>query len=75
MQSHDDEDEWRDDGDELGMIDCPNCREEVYEETERCPHCGHYLTQEEDTPGRQPWWIIVGAVACLAVALGWIFGR
>jgi hypothetical protein len=54
-------------------IECPHCGAEVYEEAERCPHCERYLSQE-DAPGRKPWWIIVGALLCLAVALTWAIG-
>jgi hypothetical protein len=44
----------------------------VYEEAERCPHCATYLS-EEDAPARKPWWVIVGALAGLAVAAVWIW--
>ncbi len=51
---------------------CPNCRASIYEGSEQCPACGHYLTEEG--PGRRPWWIIVGLALALAMAFGWALG-
>jgi hypothetical protein len=60
-----------DDGNgDLPTVKCPNCRRPIYEEAERCPYCGHYVTAE-DGNGQHPWWLVVGVIACLAVALGW----
>ncbi len=61
------DDDGDDDDDET--IPCPHCRKAVYEDAERCPSCGCYLSRE-DTPRRQPWWVMVGVIACLG-ALGW----
>ena len=58
------------DGDET--IPCPHCRRPVYEDAERCPQCGRYLSRE-DRPWRRPWWLLVGVVACLWVVWTWIF--
>src|SRR5262245_43196254 len=60
-----------DDDDSAETIPCPYCREPVYEEAQRCPHCGSYVSTK-DTPSRRPWWLIVGVVACLAVVLRWV---
>jgi hypothetical protein len=62
--------DWGDNGD-VEMVDCPRCRRPVYEESERCPHCGHYITAE-DAGSRQPWWVVVTVVVCLGLALGWV---
>jgi hypothetical protein len=59
---------WPDDD----TIPCPYCRQPVYEDAERCPHCENYLSAEE-APTRHPWWIWVCAIICLAAALLWIF--
>ncbi len=65
----DDEDDDDDDDDQT--VACPRCLKSVYEDAERCPNCGHYLSRE-DAPSRHPWWLIVGVLVCLAVILGWV---
>ena len=57
------------DGDRLP---CPACRALIYADSERCPACGHYLNDEEDPP-RRPWWIVVGVLVCLVIALYWVW--
>jgi hypothetical protein len=57
-----------DDGDDTAP--CPHCRAPVYADAERCPHCEAYLS-EEDAPARHPWWVLVGGLLALAVALLW----
>ena len=52
---------------------CPNCGEAIYDDAERCPHCGHYITEEHGRSSGKPWWVILGAVLCLAVAFYWLF--
>jgi hypothetical protein len=64
-------DEPEEDDDSAETIPCPHCREPVYEEAQRCPHCGSYLSRE-DALWRRPWWLVVGVVACLAVVLRWV---
>jgi hypothetical protein len=44
----------------------------ISEVSERCPHCGNWLS-EEDAPFRKPWWVMVGALICLAISIFWIF--
>ncbi len=61
-----------DDGDEdEPTIPCPYCRREIHEESERCPHCGHYISRE-DAPARKPWWLVLGVGVCLYVVYRWI---
>ena len=68
-----DEDEgWSEHEDDDLTIPCPHCREPVFEDAERCPECGHYLSRE-DAPWRKPWWLVVGVVVCLIVILSWYF--
>jgi hypothetical protein len=75
---HDLEDrEWpepddHDDDDDL-TESCPFCDEPVYDDAERCPSCGNYLSRE-DSPRSRPTWVIVGFLLCFAVALLWILG-
>ena len=70
-------DDWEDDpdaapgDDEDDLDDCPRCGRSIYDDSERCPHCGKYLSREE--PGRrQPWWVVAGVMACLAMTIYWI---
>jgi uncharacterized paraquat-inducible protein A len=51
-------------------VPCPSCRAQVYEEAERCPRCGTYITHEEFS-SRRPWWFLIAALLCLLVALSW----
>jgi hypothetical protein len=71
-----DEREYPDSDPEEGddTVACPYCGEPVYHDAVRCPRCENYLSRE-DAPGRHPWWIVVTAVVCLLVVLGWILGR
>jgi predicted amidophosphoribosyltransferase len=70
-----DDGDWQDDdrqaGDEPTML-CPYCRREIFEDAPQCPHCGSYISEEDARPERKPWWIIVGALLCLAVVGSWI---
>ena len=76
---HDDDDwdkdeGWGDDGsgEEEATEPCPYCRRLIPEDTPRCPYCEMYISQEDAPPVRKPWWIILGALACLAVVYFWI---
>jgi hypothetical protein len=80
MPWHED-DEYEADWDEVdeadppdGMMTCPYCRQRIFDESERCPRCGKYIS-EEDAPSRKPVWVVVCAVLCLGAALAWAFGR
>jgi hypothetical protein len=68
-----DDDEYPEEVDENSdeTVPCLYCREPVYEDSERCPHCGKYLSRE-DAPWRRPWWLVLGVVLCLAVVFWWI---
>ncbi|MBI2920713.1 MAG: zinc-ribbon domain-containing protein [Planctomycetes bacterium] len=49
---------------------CPECGREIYDDAERCPHCGHYVTREEGSgPGWPLWMKIAAALALAAVGL------
>lgn len=53
-------------------LPCPACRALIYADSERCPACGHYVSNEEVSL-RRPWWIVVGVLVCLAVAIYWVW--
>jgi len=61
------------DGDEPAFVACPNCRKMIPEDAEQCPRCGHYVLDEEIAGGK-PWWVWVGLVLALVVALMWAIG-
>ena len=74
-----DKDAWNDDedqaeGDEDTTTLCPYCRRLIYEDSQRCPHCGNYISEEDAPVARKPWWIIVGALLGLYVVYRWIVG-
>lgn len=37
--------------DELLVFDCPNCGNEVWEDSESCPSCGYWITDAEREAG------------------------
>ena len=86
MRSYPHDDEWDDsDGspiedddidsdDDQPTVACPYCRREIHEDAQRCPYCEQYVSAEDSSPARKPWWIIIGAVVYLWVAFRWIVG-
>ena len=54
--------------DDSTTVECPYCRESIYDGAERCPHCGHYLS-DEDAPRRRSGWLVVGVIVCLIIVL------
>ena len=39
----------------------PECGADAYEDADRCPRCGHYLTPDlSPWSGRPLWWILLG---------------
>jgi predicted nucleic acid-binding Zn ribbon protein len=76
LDSDDDETrEWPDESDmDEDMLDdtipCPHCKKPIHEQSEFCPHCGNYLS-EEDAPNRKSLWIILGVAACVLILIYW----
>jgi hypothetical protein len=68
------------DPDDDATAPCPACGAEIYDDAERCPECGHYLTREaaprHDSVGglrsKPPLWIIVGAILCIIIVVLWV---
>jgi hypothetical protein len=56
------------------LMECPYCREPIYEDAQRCPHCEKYLSRE-DALTRTPVWILVCGVLALGAAVSWVFMR
>jgi hypothetical protein len=69
-----DEEDWEDGPGEDGTdtVPCPYCRREIPEDTPRCPYCEQYISEEDAPPARKPWWLIVGALACLYAVYRWV---
>jgi hypothetical protein len=70
----DDEIDVPDEEDDEPTIPCPYCHKEIHEDSQRCPYCEQYISREDSPPSRKPWWIILGALACLYVVYRWIVG-
>ena len=45
---------------------CPYCSALIYEDAERCPECGKYIS-EEDAPSRPPKWVWITVVICVVL--------
>jgi predicted nucleic acid-binding Zn ribbon protein len=52
-------------------LPCPVCGEAIYDDAERCPACGHYLSREDSQPANKPLWIVFGALLCLLIVILW----
>ncbi len=53
--------------DEGDVVPCPGCGSEVYEETQKCPHCGDWITPSVALNRKNPIWIIAAILALLAM--------
>ncbi|QDU25354.1 hypothetical protein ETAA8_04200 [Anatilimnocola aggregata] len=72
-QNDDDwDDEEFDNSDDEPTIDCPYCRREIHEDSQRCPYCERYISDEDSPPTRKPWWIYVTVGLLLFVMLDWL---
>jgi hypothetical protein len=59
---------WGDDDGESLTRPCPQCGCDVYEDAERCPLCGEWMTRTRTAwEGRPLWWIILGFLGIGAV--------
>ncbi|MFH1418199.1 MAG: zinc ribbon domain-containing protein [Planctomycetota bacterium] len=59
---------------DLGEMVCPSCGANVTEDTQKCPHCGDWITPEY--PSRHNWrrWVFVAVVLLMLCAiLRWTF--
>ena len=65
--------DWDDDTSET--VVCPECGAEVFEDADQCPACGMFII--EDTQfwsGKSNFWIALGILGIMAVAVALIFG-
>ena len=61
----------QDDDPDDNTVPCPSCRTPIYEESEFCPHCGQYVTREEQ-PVKTSTWVIIGVVLAVVAAAVWM---
>jgi hypothetical protein len=55
-------------------VPCPYCHREIHEDSQRCPHCENYISQEHAPQAHKPWWLVVGVLVCLLLVYLWITG-
>jgi predicted amidophosphoribosyltransferase len=65
------DEDWDQNPDEDETMPCPHCQASIYDDAERCPECGLYLSREDNT-SRKPWWVVAGVATCLAMVTWWI---
>jgi hypothetical protein len=53
-------------------VPCPYCEADIYEDAVQCPHCGHYLSDEDSPPSRKPPWVMITVIVCLVLVGMWI---
>lgn len=55
------------------LIQCPGCREMVYEDADRCPYCGQWLPAAKKG-GLPRWAVITGWIilACWLIPLAYL---
>ena len=61
------------DSDDEPTVPCPSCGQEFLEDSPRCPYCERYISAEDLAGSQKPPWVIVTALACLGIAIWWIF--
>jgi hypothetical protein len=76
MNMLEEDEEWDEEDGEDGLgepvIPCPYCGEEMLEESPQCPACGNYISSEDLPTTSQPLWVVLTAIVCLILALGWV---
>jgi hypothetical protein len=64
-----------DDFDDPDTIPCPECGEDIYDDTPACPYCGHYVVFSASRwSGRSKVWLGIGMVGILAVIVTLVLG-
>ena len=69
------DDEWADDSDEEEpLLYCPSCRETVHEDTQKCPHCGDWITpQHHARTGHRILWVLAVILLILSMTVVALF--
>jgi len=60
--------------DDVVLSRCPYCKKMIAEESEVCPKCGSFISQEDSTdPEKFPKWFLIGLVLVILVMIfGWV---
>lgn len=55
------------DNDDSDTIACPQCSTDVYDDSPRCPVCGHYFTAADRRRGSNPWvrWVVLAMIVAM----------
>lgn len=66
------DEEWEDlpeEPEDVGYVECQNCGEEIYEESEQCPYCGFYVVRGSSSPfsGKPGWYVALALLGIFAV--------
>ena len=62
-------DELGDDGPSQ-TVGCPACGAEIYEDADRCPVCGQYVTRGRGVwAGKSWWWVLIGLIVLAMLIL------
>lgn len=51
-------DDDQDHEDDVLTIDCPQCKQSMYEDADQCPSCGHFLMDSE-RKRQAPFWMVL----------------
>ncbi len=41
------DDEWDQPDVETEFLTCPACQRDIYADSDKCPHCGHWITDDD----------------------------
>ena len=66
-----DADDLDDELDPDDLDECPRRGRLMADDFESCPRCGADLSRA-GAGRRQPWWVMAGALVCLAMVVYWI---
>ena len=66
------DDDWSEDESDDGLMECPYCGEEMYDDSPRCPACGRYLSTEDGGEEKKPPWIMITATVLIVLMLAWL---
>jgi uncharacterized paraquat-inducible protein A len=62
--------DFGDDDADADLMTCPNCRAEVHEDTQKCPHCGDWITPQYPGELRKRWiWTAAAVLVVIAFLL------
>ena len=59
---------------ESDTLPCPSCGCEVYEDADRCPACGEYISPRWAQTSNQSTWLLAAAVIAIAAIAYYFIG-